>query len=1082
MSARVKLLFSILMLSTAVFAQVERGTLRGTVTNSAGEPLANVTVSLTGVSSTMYSRQLVTDKTGNFEAPYLEPGVYKITIEERGYQGFTAEGLSIEPGQVRRYDPKLTAGSAEETVEVRVATRPLETQTGVLRDVIDNAARYDDAPVVNKIPSFFPLMTTTPGVQGNGYGLVISGISDRNRQSWTLDGITDDGNPLRYPHPLFYEFAEVTSANPNVGSYRPVGFDLVTKRGLDNLHGEIYYMRGSSAFDAAPYFAAQQPNYHLQEVGGAGGGAIFKGWTYFFGGFIRQTNSYNQTLYANVPTKQMRLGDFSQYLDPATSPTGQVVIIRDPRNGVPFANNQIPTSRIATVSNNLMNNYYQGPTGSDPNSVFQNYSWSHGFGPDLYKGYWPIVRWDQKLWSANHFYVRWIDDLVSSVQPGSIGEILDSTQSRKYRSIQVSDTWQFSPSVVNDFSLARITNFVRQGESEGVTPVTGDQPLSTAGIQGTNINGFTSAGFPTININGYTGLSMTLPGGYSDNVAQNDHTYVLNDGIAWSKGRHNVKLGVDYSHFNWLLGTVPMVNYGTFNFTGVFTGLGFADFLLGYPATSSRILNPRINSRMTQDIAGAYITDSFRITSRLTVDYGLRWDYFLAPSYTDGYMYNWDPAANTVIVAPGTLTSVSTLFPKSIKVVAGGTVPKAKTTNFRPRVSAAYRITDSTVLRGGYGEFTDSGGFGPYGGRINDPNGPFRPVETYINSNVNGLVTYAFPRPFPASPSAALNPNPSLTAIPHYTDEGTIRQYNLTLEHTIAGFGLRASYIGARGVGMNYSLDINKALPSTVPFATSRLPYPQLTSAFVTRTDGQWHYDSGQVQAVKRFGALTFDTSFTLANNVANYLNTFDPNHVTNKWTRDAADRRRYFTAAAMWTLPVGKGKRVLGNATPFVNFFLGNWTAAAITTFASGQYFTPLFTGPDPANASQGIITGLPDCIGNPNAGARTIGQWFNPAAFAAPPANSGRYGTCGVNSLESYPIHVAHMSLSKRFPLGETLGVVFTAQVSNVTNSPQFTFPQSNISLPRAGAFTALSQVPDYWPEHQGARQLDLKIRVQW
>jgi hypothetical protein len=365
---------------------------------------------------------------------------------------------------------------------------------------------------------------------------------------------------------------------------------------------------------------------------------------------------------------------------------------------------------------------------------------------------------------------------------------------------------------------------------------------------------------------------------------------------------------------------------------------------------------------------------------------------------------------------------------------------------------------------------------------LNDPNGPYRLAETYNNANTNGVVTYSFPKPFPATVTSSLTGTQNVTALPMKTDEGVIRQYNATLEGAVKGVDLRASYIGSRGVRMNYTLNMNKPRASATPFATSRLPYPQFASAYVTRADGQWRYDSAQFEARKRVGNFTFDSSITWANNRSNYANLFDPYNVTVHWTRDGSDRRLYGVASAVWALPLGKGKRLFSNAGRFANLAASNWTLQAIATAASGQYYSPLFTGPDPANASPGYVTALADCIGDANSGARTITKWFNPAAFAAPPASAGRYGTCGMNSLEGYPIHVAHMSLAKRVPINEWLTATLTVQVSNVTNTPHFTIPNNNVSNPGAGAFTASSMVPNYYPERQGSRQLDVKIRFHW
>src|ERR1019366_6619591 len=138
--------------------------------------------------------------------------------------------------------------------------------------------------------------------------------------------------------------------------------------------------------------------------------------------------------------------------------------------------------------------------------------------------------------------------------------------------------------------------------------------------------------------------------------------------------------------------------------------------------------------------------------------------------------------------------------------------------------------------------------------------------------------------------------------------------------------------------------------------------------------------------------------------------------------------------------------------------------------------------TGADPANASQGFVTQLPDCTGDPNAGARTRAIWFNPSAFTIPPASAGRYGTCGMNTLEGYPIHVAHVSLAKQFSVTEQVRLVFTAQISNVTNTPHFTIPNNNISTPNPGMFAASSLPANSTPERLGSRQTELKPRPAW
>jgi len=1066
-------------------AQTETATIRGVVKDSTGAPLAKIILWISEMDTNMTVRMVETDAGGYYDAPYLRPGAYKISIQQKGYQTFFQDGIALDPAQIRRIDPVLPAGEPEDTAATHAGVQWLDKETGAVRGLLDEKARWNAAPEVDKAPSAFPQLVTMPGIQGNGdNGLVMSGMSNPNRQSWQIDSIPDDASGGLYVNPNFFEFIQTTGAGAGPDAYRASSLDMISKRGSDGFHGQAYYRRGDSRADSRPYFEPEKDVYRVSEAAGEVGGAVLKERLYFFGGWVYQTNPYSHNVFSNVPTAQERVRDFSQYLNPQTAPNGQVVVIRDPRNNAPFPTNQIPSNRVNSVANIALNNaYYPAPNFGGPNTFFQNFTFVQPFGPYLFRGNWPFGRVDMRLADENHLSFRWMETLISNVAPGTTSELLDSTQKRKYRNLAASDTETVSSRLVNHLTLGYTTDVVLQGEGEGkFSPTTGDSAVNTLGIQGVNINGYSAMGFPTIGVNGLSPLSMVYTGGFKNSTAQNDSILTLEDELAWSKGRHLVRIGAQLTRFNWLLGALPPLTYGAFNFTGMFTGLGFADFLLGLPATSSRILNPKVNDKLHQGAGGAYLTDSFRVSSRFTLDYGVRWDYFGSPRYNDGYMYNWNPANGQVVVAPGTLTAVNDLYPTSIKVVQGDPVPKAKTTNFRPRVSAAYRLTDNLVLRGGYGEFTDGAGFG-VNGRINDTNGPYRIDETYFNSYVNGTATYTMPKPFPATPTAGLLSGvQSINALPAKTDEGVIRQYNATVERVVSGLILRASAIGARGVNMNYSLNINKPVASATPLTAARLPYPQFGIATATRTDGSWHYDSVQFQAQKRVGPVIFDSNFTFANNTSDYANTFDPYHVTNHWTRDAADRRMYLSGSAIWVLPVGKGQKFGADMGKIGSGLVSNWTLQAIATFASGQYYSPLFTGPDPANASLGQVTELPDCVGNPTPANRGIAEWFNPKAFSIPPASAGRYGTCGMNILEGYPIRVGHASLAKRIPLLDWLTATLIFQASDVTNTPHFTIPQNNLSNPGAGAFTAASQVDATSPERQGYRQIDVKLRLQW
>ena len=272
-----------------------------------------------------------------------------------------------------------------------------------------------------------PLLTQAPATQGNQSGLVISGVSSRNQQTWALDGIAQD-TTTQTGNPAFVDTAEVAIANPGVDSAKPVHVDLISKHGSDGLHGQVYYKRGSSAFNAKSYFDTQKSSYKLSEVQGELGGALIPKWTYFYAGAMYQRTPYSETLYADVPTAQMRSLDFSQFLNPETAPNGKVVVIRDPRTGTPFPNNVIPSSRMPLVSSHYLTNYYPAPNAGTANTFTQNYTWNHPYGPDTYEGNWPFGRIDQRISANTQMYFRWMQNQSASIASGSVGEQLDATQ------------------------------------------------------------------------------------------------------------------------------------------------------------------------------------------------------------------------------------------------------------------------------------------------------------------------------------------------------------------------------------------------------------------------------------------------------------------------------------------------------------------------------------------------------------------------------------------------------------------------------------------------------------------------------
>jgi hypothetical protein len=565
-----------------------------------------------------------------------------------------------------------------------------------------------------------------------------------------------------------------------------------------------------------------------------------------------------------------------------------------------------------------------------------------------------------------------------------------------------------------------------------------------------------------------TGIG-TLSVGAGGTTIFRSFTYA--DSLTWAHGRHVVKAGGELRTYRNYDGTVPVNSYGNFVFNGTLTNNGYADFLLGLPYSSQR-LDPFINRAEGSKELGLYVTDTFKLSNRLTVDYGLRWDYFLAARYEDGLEYNWDPKSGDVIVPQSVLNKVSPLYPKTITVAPGQVVPNPSKVNFAPRLAAAYRLTDKTVIRGGYGIFNEFQGRYAYA----QGTGPFQISETFFNTVQNGQPLFAFPNPFPAT-GAGTVASQSVTGYPVSTTNGKIQQFNITIERQLRDIGFRLSYIGSRDSGLNYNLSTDKPAPSATPFSQSRLPYPQFVSTSYDQTNGRAKYNSMVFEVQRRMGMVTFDGYWTWAHGMTNFgdlENPYDPNH----WNRDIEPKHRV-VLNMLWLLPFGRGSHFLPNASGPLNQVIGGWKFAWVSIMQTGAYLSPSFSGSDPSGTN--TSGGLPNRISNGNlpTSQRSLSRWFDTSAFVVP--TPGTFGNSGVNILQGPGEIAQNVSLSKRFMLKERLHLDFMCMVSNLFNHPNFLVPGSNISASgQAGVIT--SQYSYYDNDKSGPRSVEFRVRLEF
>jgi hypothetical protein len=817
-----------------------------------------------------------------------------------------------------------------------------------------------------------------------------------------------------------------------------------------------YYKLYSSALMARNFFAAERTPYLEHAWQAEVSGPIVRNKTFFYATWFSERIPLGSLVTSTVPTQTMRDGNFA----------GRT--IKDPLNSYqPFPGGIIPASRISPVSQKLQDLLYPLPAlrAGDAYYTVNNNPWVFPHAGDLFRGDWPMVRLDQQVSSKNSLYARWLMRRTPYIlQNGLPTELW--TRWRDNQQWAVVDTHIFSPTLVNTLRLGMSREYIVDGNTVSeFTPTDGSTVLSQVGLLGSNPGNTTGQGLPSISISGLTSLANPSGG-----VQSNNYIYTLDDSISKTAGRHVLKFGAVYQIFTQFVGVIP--NYGSFSFDGSMSGLSYADFLLGIPKQSTR-LAPLVNRKEEAGEFGMFAQDTYKVGRNLTLGYGVRWDYFVSPTYNDGMVYSFDPATGKVLVPQGALAAVSPIYPSNVPVTPGYKTPHSDLGNIRPRLSFAYRLGSGLVVRGGYGAFTERIG---YFGLVNG-GGPFQIAETYQNQG-GQPVLFQFPNPYPSSTASAIVPSQSVAALPKDVSNGTIHQFNLSIEKELAGMGFRASYVGTRSRGMNYSLNVNLPEPSLIPFTTSRRPFANLVNVTEYRSDGSANYNALQLEAKKRAGNFSFDVHYTWQKNLYNYADLENPYDVLSHWTNETATRRKYFVANMVWRLPVGRGERFLGHAPRVVDAALGNWQLYVISYIGSGLFYSPSFSGTNPSNT--GVSGGLPDLVGDPvPESGRSYTGWWNKAAFALPPA--GRFGDALPYSLEGQPLMVQHLSVKKKFRITERVSYTFTAAISNLLNHPSFYNVQTNISTAGFGTYTGTFGLQTS-NESAAQRQITFQGRIEF
>jgi hypothetical protein len=793
------------LLVTPIAAQTTFGSITGTVTDPTGAVVAGATVSITS-EATGVERRVSSSDAGVFNVPNLNVGLYKLRVEAKGFRIEERTGLALNANQVINVDFRLTVGPAQsETVEVTGAAPAIDTETGAL-SYVKTSKDLLQLPLVARTAGdfgFYGFTYSNPGVSkvAGQSNPAVNGMRILDTAP-TIDGImvmaylTGQGGGPVQPSMEGIEQVNIELAGTQAEFAKSANFTVVTKSGTNQFHGGGFWDYNGNDLNARNFFSAAVPFRVYHDFAGSLGGPIRKNKAFFFVDYEGSREAAKTVLVDNTPLPAWQTGDFS----------GLNVTVKDPTTGQPFPGNMIPANRINPVSQKAQAFFYPPPNFGPPG--LQSGNW-RGLVPGQ-SGFTHFddfdVRVDYNFSSKDIVFARVsYRRLPVIADDGNISPDGFRTQIRNSRSAVVSWTHNFSPTVLNEFrtGMARMENFFFPN-------LVGLDVIKQLGIQGIGVTQ-PLHDVPAITITGITSTDVANP--YTDTL---DTNFEWTDNLSWTRGSHFLKFGVDairdqLSKVSW-----PDTIYGGYNFTGAYTGFGYADFLLGIPQTTSLAV-PTPKSYLRGTLWSLYAQDQFKVSRTLTLNYGLRWE---APTpYHDRYgdIYSFDRANGSLVIPDNGVSNLNPLYPKNIPVTTvsqanypGNSLLTFRKLNFYPRFGIAYKPfdNDKMVVRGGYGIYGDT----IYGSVTSGmTGGPFSGSETFTNAIANGSPLFAFPNPFLAvgatSTQNVIGLNPNLR-IPYS------QQFNLTVERQIGQIGLRVAYVGARSVNLVYAANINQPPPA----------------------------------------------------------------------------------------------------------------------------------------------------------------------------------------------------------------------------------------------------------------------------
>ena len=1057
-----------LALSQFAGAQVLYGSLVGRVEDPSGAVVAGARITVVN-KATGQERETVADDSGSYAFRDLQVGIYDLKVAQGGFKTYQKAAINIALNTVAREDVRMEVGQASETVTITAEAPALQT------DRADVSSQLEKSQITN-LPigagrNFQQLYKLIPGAAPPAEAHSDAGnpqralVTNFNGVSFSNNNTRLDGATVSYPwlpHIVAYVPPQDAVETVNVvtnsfdaeqGMAGGAAVNVQIKSGTNQFHGTVHEFHTNSAMRARNYFfyGPQLPKNIFNQFGGTFGGPVIKNKLFFFSSWERTVRRQNASAFRTLPTAALRTGDFSgtgaQIYDPATGSA-------DGSGRQLFPNNRIPANRIDPIAAKMLA-LIPAPnlvTATPANNYFA--SGTYEFNRDNYDfkvNYNPNER--------STMFVRYSISPSDIFDPPSLGaaggDALAGGQPGnapgRVQSTAIGGTYTISPRLLLDGNIG----FTRQRLGAQNVDIDKNYGLEDLGIPGTNGPDRLQGGYPRFTISGFSSIGNP---NVSNPFLFRDNQYVAAGNLSWLRGAHSLRFGGEYTYYtiNHFQPQAAFGPRGGFNFSGGLTALrggaaptlynGLADFLLGLPQSMGKDLQNINPAAVRMPGWGIYARDQWQVTRNLTLNFGTRYEYYPFATRDHRGAERYDPVTDRVLI--GGLGGV----PEDTGVDVG----KGQ---LAPRFGLAWRATEKTVVRLGYGISVDPNSFR----NMRDA------YPATISLQLSGPTTFqaagALKTGLPAIVSPDLTPGRITlpTAIgtqtfPEVFNRGYIQSFNLTVQRDIGwGFTAQAGYVGSRAIRQTANVNINAGEVGGGNAGRALARYGRIANINMLVPFNTSFYDSLQTQLTRRLSpGAQLGVTYTFSKAIG-YADNSDSGLTWNsisQWARNRAltnfDRTHNLQIYGIYELPFGAGKKYASSGP--LSLLAGGWQVNGVMSRMSGTPFTVT------SAATSLNAPGNTQTADQVKADVQIFGKigrgesYFDPSAFA--PVTAVRYGTVGRNSMRGPGVFNFDGSLFRNFKLTERFALQFRAEVFNLTNTPAFNNPGANASSPTRNA----------------------------